>query len=293
MNKEINLNLSAITQVVVVTYNPDIPLLNKNLAALVKQFTNILIVDNNSSNSTEIKKEAIAHKVEFNKLSDNFGIAFAQNIGLQKANDKRFKWLLTMDQDSIIPKNLTEEYEKNLVKREDIGLIGWDQRTDKTNVEIVKDDWWIVSSGCLVNVSALNKVKGFDSDLFIDHVDTDVNIKIKNLGLKTLVTNKVRLSHQLGIKTGQKTVRGDYYHAHSPTRVYYIIRNGLVIFRRYFFKQPVWMIQALKTCFRESLYLLFFQSHKLRNTVLILRAWYDGVFNRLGKLKDETLNNYC
>ncbi len=285
MNKRINLNLSASTQVIVVTYNPEMALLNRNLDALVKQFQNILIVDNNSNNVAEIERTAIKHKVELDKLSENFGIAYAQNIGLREANNRKLGWLLTMDQDSIIPKNLTEEYEKNLIKYKNVGLIGWDQRTNGTDVELVKDDWWIVSSGCLTSVSALNKVGGFDNTLFIDHVDTDVNIKIKNLGLKTLVTNKVKLYHQLGVKTGQKTVRGDYYHAHSSIRVYYIIRNGLVIFRRYFFKQPIWMLQALKTCFREGMYLLCFQPNKLSNTGLILKAWFDGVFNRLGKLE--------
>jgi len=277
--------LSKSTLVTIVTFNPEIGLFRKNLAALCEQFEHILIVDNGSTNIAEIDEIAkvTGKKIEIERLPENMGIAFAQNIGFSRAKKMKVPWLLTMDQDSVIPANLTDEYQNILEAYDNVGLVSWDQREGQDNVKIIENDWWILSSGCLTSIAALNKVGGFDNELFIDHVDTDVNIKIRNAGFKTITTGKVKLNHHLGVETAHKTIRGANYREHSPVRVYYIIRNGIVIFKRYFFKQPIWMLQALKTCFREGIYLLYFQPHKMKNIPLLAKAWWDGVFNNLGR----------
>jgi len=192
-----------------------------------------------------------------------------------------------MDQDSVIPDNLTSEYEKIIEKYDRLGLVAWNQMPNrKLPREEVENDWFIVSSGCLTDVEALRSCGGFDNELFIDHVDTDVNIKIRNLGLKTLTTNRVKLYHQLGTVTNKKTIKGNPYVTHSPVRIYYNVRNSIVLFKRYFFKQPSWTSKAIKNCIKEGVYLLYYQPNKFKNFFLLLRAWFDGVFNRLGKYKE-------
>lgn len=281
-----NSKLSKLTQVIISTYNPEINLLRKNLQAILKQFCNVLIVDDGSNNIIDIKKllEDKNNDIEIKELGQNFGIARTQNIGLQTAINKKMEWILTMDQDSIIPDNFSIEYQKVIEKYDNLGLIGWNQNLDSDQPEI-KEDWWILSSGCLLNVKVLKECGGFDEQLFIDHVDTDVCIKMRNHKYKTLVTSKVKLFHQLGEETTKKTFRGAVYHEHSPIRVYYIVRNGIVLFRRYFFKQPAWTIHALKVSIRESIYLLHFQPNKFKNFRLLLKAWFDGIFNQLGRYK--------
>jgi rhamnosyltransferase len=93
----------------------------------------------------------------------------------------------------------------------------------------------------------------------------------------------VGLIHQLGTKTAHKTIKGNLYITHSPVRIYYNVRNGVVLFRRYFFKQPKWTLIALFNCIREGIYLLLYQPNRPKNFFLLLRAWFDGLFNRLGK----------
>lgn len=283
-----NTELSKVTLVAVVTYNPEIELLEKNLRAISDQFESVLIVDNNSNNLDGVKEliKKVDPRINIEGLSENMGIAYAQNVGLKSAKKNNLDWLLTMDQDSVIPENLTAEYQKVIDKNENIGLIGWNQRSidQKSDKEFVRQDWFILSSGCLTSVKALSECGGFDEELFIDHVDTDVNIKIRNLGYKTLTTNQVQLIHELGTKTTHKTIKGNPYIAHSPVRIYYNVRNGVTLFRRYFFKQPLWTLIAIGNCIREGVYLLLYQPHKLKNFSLLLRAWFDGIFNRLGKL---------
>jgi len=278
--------LSKNTQVVLVTYNPSLQLLEKNLKALCAQFSKILIVDNGSKNSEDIKLLAkkTASSIDTEQLDDNYGIAYAQNIGLKLAIKKNLKWLLTIDQDSVIPDNLSAEYEKILNKYDDIGLVAWNQMPFKLGKgDESEKNFYIISSGCLNNVDALKKCGGFDDKLFIDHVDTDINIKIINLGYRTVTTNKVKLSHEIGKATSKKTLRGLVFHKHSPLRVYYIVRNGVVLFKRYICTQPAWIMKVLFISFRESIYLIGYSPNKIRNFEILLKAWIHGIFNRLGK----------
>jgi rhamnosyltransferase len=173
-----------------------------------------------------------------------------------------------------------------LEKHGTVGLVAWNQGQRPIRSQGMINDWFIVSSGCLHNVEAINRCHGFDNQLFIDHVDTDMNIKIRNIGYKTVTTNKVQLIHYLGEKTDKKTVRGKPYFSHSPVRVYYMVRNGVVLFKRYFFKRPLWVMALIKFNIREGIYLLCFQKNKLKNFKLLLVAWFDGIFNRLGKYRE-------
>jgi glycosyltransferase involved in cell wall biosynthesis len=46
--------------------------------------------------------------VEYQHSSENRGLAFAYNTGLQKAVDERFEWLLTLDHDTTVPEDFLQ-----------------------------------------------------------------------------------------------------------------------------------------------------------------------------------------
>ncbi len=164
-------DFSKSTLAVVVTFNPEIELFKKNIAALSLQFERILVVDNHSDNIEEIKTASkIVPTIKIKELAKNLGIAAAQNFGLKEAVAAKINWLLLMDQDSVIPDNLISEYQKIIDNNEDIGLVTWDPNSKKISQKIIENCHWIVSSGSLVSVSGLKSVGGFDDRLFIDHV---------------------------------------------------------------------------------------------------------------------------
>ena len=108
----------------IVSYNPDIDLLKKNIEALIKVNLNIIIVDNHSSNIMEIRE---ATKSEANiliyELESNRGIANALNSIMNYAFDHNIKWVLTLDQDSIVPCNIIQDNLKCLKESNNIGII--------------------------------------------------------------------------------------------------------------------------------------------------------------------------
>jgi len=276
--------LSDLTQVVVVSFNPDIKLLKKNLVALASQFTNILVVNNESGNVEYIKKliASMHKKVELKCLAKNMGVAFAQNTGFDEARRKKLKWLLVMDQDSVIPSNLSKEYSQLLNQYHNIGILGWAYIPLKHNKEL-EENIIIISSGSLLNTQALARAGGFDNSLFIDHVDSDIQLKIKYLGFTTLATSKVKLYHRIGFKTGQRTITGKYYNGHSSIRMYYITRNGIVLCKRYLLKYPKWSLIFLRGTILELLYSFLNSDRKLANLKIASRAIVDGTRGKLGK----------
>lgn len=277
-------NIREITQVVIVTYNPDIPRLKENLHALSRQFKNILIVDNASNNCSSISAlvSKFHFKVSIIRLEENKGIAAAQNIALdQLVNNKRITWLLTLDQDSIIPENLTAEYTKTISSYESLGLIGC-SFTDRQN-KIIETPR-IISSGSLINIAKLRVIGGFNEDLFISHVDHECCLRMKRFGYKTLLNKNVVLDHNLGTQTNRKTFLGTKYTFYDPIRYYYNTRSAVFIFRNFFWVDPLFVSEILLYgSFLSNCFLLVHEPNKIVNLKLIFQAFFDGLLNRFNK----------
>ena len=97
----------------IVLYNPEISLLKKDIQAIINQVDKICLFDNKSENIEEIEKNFKPYKkITIIRSSKNLGIAFGLNKLLNWANENKYEWLLTMDQDSIWTTTLIEEYSK-------------------------------------------------------------------------------------------------------------------------------------------------------------------------------------
>jgi len=273
------------TLVVIVTYNPNIPMLERCLNAIEKQFDNIIVVDNASTNinliSEYIKKNHL--QVELLKLNKNMGIAYAQNLGLNSVKTNRSKkWLLTLDQDSVIPENLTEEYEKTLSGCKNVGLIGC-AYTKKSYTVI--DTPRIISSGSLINIKKLLSIGGFNNGLFISHVDHDCSLRMLKKGYRTILNSNVLLEHNLGSKTNRRTFLGNYYTYYKPIRYYYNTRSAVYIFKKHFFTSPYFTLEILLySIFVANIFLLIYEPNKLKNLRMLVKAFWDGATNQMEEL---------
>lgn len=100
----------------VVTYNPEEDRLEKNIASLKQQaaLKGVVIVDNGSANVQNVIKIATQYNCNLVQLGENLGIAKALNVGVSKAIDFGAEWVLTSDQDSVLPPNLISAFERYL-----------------------------------------------------------------------------------------------------------------------------------------------------------------------------------
>lgn len=232
---------------VIVSYNPDIELLVKNVDAIQKQVDRVLLFDNASKN-VDIVEEAISafERVILIRSHENVGIAKAINICI-KSLDRCYSWILTLDQDSIVPDNLIREYLK-YINIPDVKMIspvvklsvGREIQLPSTSChfELIKR---CITSACFVNVEALYSVGGLDERMFIDWVDHDLCKHFEIKGFKMLQCNDVVLYHNLGsnkpvfisVLLNKWFKTKIVYQTYSPFRIYYMIRNSIYYMRKY------------------------------------------------------------
>lgn len=216
-------------------YEPDVYRLIENIEAALPQVDKLICVDNGSSNINEIKKSVQEKypKIEIIENGENLGIARALNQIFEYAEEYVYDWVLTLDQDSVCPPNLMEEYRKYMGLR-DVGVLSpkMVDRNFEKEIQTEKPYDYVdkcITSASLTSVETWKKVNGFWEYLFIDFVDHDFCAKCKNQGIKIVRINDVALLHELG--TGEHhTFLGRRVTAlnHSPFRKYYMVRNWLI-----------------------------------------------------------------
>lgn len=232
---------------IIVSYNPDVELLKRNIEAISDQVEKVIIYDNSSNNITEISNLIVNYNNVFIlKSKTNDGISKAINNSV-KTLDKSFEWFLTLDQDSISPPNLIAEYSKY------INLVGVKMISPRVLLEIGKEIQKqqttnsfeyinrCITSACLINTRAFYEVGGMDEQMFIDWVDHDICKHFEILNFKMLQCNNVLLYHNLGSSTpiALTSILNKYigtkilYEPYSAFRIYYMIRNTIYYMRKY------------------------------------------------------------
>lgn len=196
----------------IVLYNPDLARLKENIDAICNQVKLVVLVDNNSKNINSIES---AYSVDKNiiiiKNTSNLGIAKALNQLMTFCEEKGYKWLLTLDQDSICPSNMIEEYKK-YIEIPDIAIISpiiFDRNTTKSSEEKKYNNCYefidkCITSAALTNVSIWKKISGFDEYMFIDLVDHEYCKRVRLNGEKIIRVNNVILLHEMGHVTQHK-----------------------------------------------------------------------------------------
>lgn len=220
----------------IITYNPDIQKLSKNINSILalQDGINILIIDNASDNVAEICSLIACHdNIGIIKNDKNSGIAYALNQAMHDAENNGFEWVLTCDQDSVLPENLLKEY-KNVIDKFNVAIVCpkiYDVNANrfidykKTDGEFTEVDGCI-TSGSLVNTMAWKAVCGFDDFMFIDGVDFDFCYRLRAKNYKIIRANNVILEHEIG----RSEIRRFFWKKvnvqnHNAFRKYYIMRN--------------------------------------------------------------------
>jgi len=293
--------------VVLVTYNPDMDTLNRCVSSLINQVRRIIIVDNTPLGCKELS--IFIHKnIEIIYLYENMGIAYAQNIGIEKAINKDADFVLTTDQDTIFPENYVTKmlaiYEKYKINVK-IGAVAPFFRDINSNNDLMpimiyenqriikirnfeeefKEVYFVshvISSGMIMSREALLNVGMMDIDLFIDWVDTEWCFRANILNYKIIQTPAVVITHRLG-DYAKKILRFTLT-KHNKIRRYYRVRNGV-----YLFLHKSYLNKCMEKYIIESLLKMFimhfFQaSNKIKEIINKYFAIKDGITKCIGKI---------
>lgn len=264
----------------IVLYNPDEERLSQNLLAIEPQVKRIILIDN-STNHTLHPKWSADKKIEYIRNKCNKGIAYALNQIIQVADNEGYKWVVTLDQDSISPKNMISNY-LELICLPKVAMIAPSvkDRNSAKNPKKSNDRYddidRCITSGALTNIDAVLNVGGFDSKLFIDFVDFELCARLIDANYRIIQDNKTVLLHQYGdIKEYSFIGHMIWTTNHGPKRRYYQMRNRLYCSKKYSYFFPLWRTIAF-IC-SETAKIILFESKKIEKIVAIHKGIVDGL----------------
>ncbi|WP_151835106.1 glycosyltransferase, partial [Acinetobacter ursingii] len=110
----------------IVTFNPTLD----NLETLIQDDQNTTVIVDNASNNQKFLSEKVSHykNVVFLALTENKGIAFAQNVAIDYAIKNNVDYILFFDQDSHIDKNFISnlflDFERISTNTKQVAAIG-------------------------------------------------------------------------------------------------------------------------------------------------------------------------
>lgn len=275
---------------VYVLYNPNISLLQKSLACTALQIEHIYVVDN--SDCFAYEKIDFGSNVIYLSCNGNKGIAYALNLACSKAIEDGCDWVLTLDQDSVIPPNMIKEYSLFLANNafDHIGLltsqVNLYDGDNHTPTNTITEVLLCYTSGSFMNLKAFLKIGGFTEELFIDYVDFDycLNLRLNNYHIYRI--NSVILEHHLGNITEYKLGGKHLFYVtnHNYIRRYYMTRNSRCVrdkYKQYFPEVDFGFSAFLVAVFKIT----FFEKNRLKKYRSICKGYLDYKNGRMGKYK--------
>lgn len=271
---------------VVVWYNPskkDI----KNIDSYIKSVDKLYIVDNSENGSNE-SKIPNSKKIEYIYQNENLGIAKALNIACYKAIKEKYKFILTMDQDSCFKSNDVDKM-KNKISSLDLSEIGIISPWHKTKLKLEKPKEEIdypldvMTSGNILNLDIFQKIGGFKEFLFIDGVDIEYCLNLKKNGYKVMRINSIEMQHDLGDIFYRNFLGKEFMcDNHNYLRIYYMTRNYRYIRKEYRNIAPEFcdiLVKIKGLIFK----IVFYEKDKFRKLRSIVFGIYDYKHNNYGK----------
>ncbi len=290
---------------VAVTFRPDEAVLGDVLERAARQVGRLVVLDNDSpevDGAHWSARVALPSGVELERAPTNVGLGAAYNRAAAIARERGARFVLLLDQDSRLDDGCVEALLRHHDARAERGPVGAvgptfvDARSGE-RAPFVRfgfplnhklhappggdvDADFLISSGSLIPLPALEVAGGFDEGLFIDSVDMEWCFRAKAAGLQLVGVADARMLHTIG----DELVRlpgGATMFVHSPLRLYMMTRNRVALWRRPG-TPSVWTAQDVPRMLLKLARMTAFATPRIRNARAMLRGARDGWSGRQG-----------
>lgn len=292
---------------IIVSYNPNVKEIEKNLRALSEEVNNIVLVDN--SDNIKLKSQlkdcvnTLKLRVDISYLDNkgNIGLSKAQNRGIKYAlENENCNWVLLLDDDSFFKSNSINEmmrYFEDSYEKDSIGILVANSIDININtkfkyyVEVerslkieqcdeneIKDVLVAMASGSLIKREVFNKIGLMREEFFIDCIDTEYCLRAKKDKYKIKLIGNALLYHKLGEKRKVKFLNKEIAPTnHSPFRCYNIYRNNIIMFREYFEKNKKYFSYQVLVLLNHIVKIIFFETQKTEKLKMIVFGIVAGI----------------
>ena len=291
---------------IVVSFFPDVTTLRRLFTATAPQVGALVVVDNGTSDTSfdGFCAQAESDHIVILKQPRNIGLAAAFNCGIAWAGKNGFSHVLLLDQDSEPAQGMVDTLMRSFAaastgrKVAAVGPRFHDAREDRyapfvrvgfpvnhkiydTGKDGLVDCDFLISSGSLIPLTALDDIGRLDEGLFIDNVDLEWSFRARAKGYALIGVCATTMHHRLGHSRRRLPFGLGHIVVHDPIRLYYIMRNRLLLYRLPH-TPALWIAQDLP---RVAVKFLLFASvvpPRLRNIRFMWVGLRDGLLGRRG-----------
>lgn len=279
---------------IIVSYNPSKELPD-NVKALISQVRHLVIVDNGS------RLEGLAVVGEVESLfhchtilnNQNLGIAAALNLGIDYAELQGCEWVALFDQDSKVSDDFIASMLATFKQQEHPTRIGMlapvyvDRRTGISHAVSTTADGYValaLTSGSMIPLAVFRECGIFEESMFIDYVDFEYCLRLRSHGFRIVQSTNAHLLHSLGAIDVHRIFGFRFATSnHGAARRYYITRNRVWLYRKYFREYFSWIVADFMAFLRETCKFLLVENDRLLKLRYTITGLLDAFRGAMGK----------
>ncbi|HPX10771.1 MAG TPA: glycosyltransferase [Syntrophales bacterium] len=225
----------------------------------------------------------------------NAGIAASLNRGVAVARENGFRWILTLDDDSVVRSDMVERLIdglKGIRLEKPVGIIGMSwagsgeigKRAPAGEDGAFLEKRGIITSGSLFSLETYDRVGPFREEFFIDSVDLDYCLRARRKGFAVVRLKEIGFVHSIGASRvvrfmGIPVLMEDQ----KPFRVYYGYRNGTVLALECLGKDPLYSMAFVVGQAKKFFRIALFERKKAEKLRYAARGLRDGWRRNLGR----------
>ncbi|MCX2746513.1 glycosyltransferase [Arthrobacter sp. MI7-26] len=293
------------TVAIVSLFNPSDGVLT-NAAALLNQVDAVVVVDDGSpQDPTGILDELANLGCLVERLPENSGIAAALNAGISSVLSWAAKpdYILTMDQDSLLDDGYVAALQAAataaLAAEVPVGMVapgsvrGLPVRRGPM-VNGIQLGGEPIQSGLLIPVPVLERLGLFQSNLFIDGVDSEFYLRCTAAGLRAVIARDAALDHTLGSPATARVFGRELTFGGKPLKIrtaadwryYYLFRNRILLARQYGRQFLVWTLKGFLADYRHLAIVTLLAPRRQVRLANALNGIRDGILGLSGRRPD-------
>ena len=285
----------------IVAHNPkdvDIDMLIESLLSCARW---VVVVDNSSTNTSYLKELEDRPEVKIICNSRNGGVSGGINQIIEYAREMKADFVTAYDQDTQISANLVNvlaaDLQKLIESGEPVAALGPLVIDDFTNNTLpfvhfrfpfnaryrggarakegqLVECHFLISSGCLMSMKAIDEIGAMNEALFIDNVDLDWCFRALNKRYKVYGDFAGVIRHRIGENCTQIPFTNSVIRHHDSDRNYYMTRNRFWLYRQAYVKGS-WIFHDVCRFGSKLLYLLVFKNGRIS----LLKSSVRGIFD--------------
>ncbi len=270
---------------VVLAYEPEANIV-QNVQRLLEEISKVIIVDNSPGSPTSEVLKQFVHdpRVDVVAQDGNVGVGAGFNAGMRLALQQGASSVWIFDQDSTVAVGtLARLLEARSSWPGAVGIVSPALRARTTGrvleqsggAPVVRQDV-LISSGSLFSRDVLSIIGLHDEALFIDYVDHDICLRAVRSGYSNLKVYDAIMDHQFGASEPRRLLgRTVYVGDYSPFRQYYMVRNRMIMVRRYGFGR--WFWEDLRFSAKSWIKVVALEDNRRAKLAAGLRGLRDGL----------------